>query len=380
MKLCTLLNGNVEEGAFALQSSWCYYCNMKSFNHYFKEWDMSKVGKTIALVLIGLVAIMLVVGLLQTILFGFTGKRLGSMVAPGMPMYQDAVDSYYGYGEGDMKTSYGGGGVGMPELSARNVFPMPGSAPTVGDTAEEYEVRDYSAHIETGNLDETCGTILDLKSRDYVVFENSNTYDRGCSYTFKVKTDRVEEVLAQIKALDPKDLSENTYTIKRQIDDFTSEVDTWKNKLKTIDETLKSATSAYDQVTKIATQNGDASALAKIIDSKIQVIERLTQERLAAADQLDRFSRAKAEQLDRLDYTYFSVNVTESRYVDIESLKDSWKGAIRDFVRTINEIVQGSTITLIAFLFFLVHAALYILVVVFAAKWGWKWVKKIWNS
>ena len=190
----------------------------------------------------------------------------------------------------------------------------------------------------------------------------------------------VPEVLAFIKDFDPKDISETTYTIKRQIDDYTSEEEILKSKLASIDDTLRGALRAYDEVTALATRTNDAGSLAKIIDSKIGVIERLSQERINAATQLDRLARAKADQLDRLLYTYFHVNIYENKFVDGEAIADSWKAAIRDFVRTLNQTMQDVTVNLLGALFIFAQYVLYFFILLFAAKYGWRAAKDIWKK
>lgn len=332
-----------------------------------KKVDMSKIAKTAGVVLIGIFALLLGVNLVQALFRVGSVSHESGMTAPAMPL----VDSAQYYGE--TTKGYSMSGASAPSLSLRNVSPLASS----GNTAEQFEVTDYTAHIETGALADTCAAVLGLKGLNYVVFENSNKYDRGCSYAFKAEKDHVEEILAAIEELNPKTVSENSYTIKRQIDDFTSEEEILKNKLESIDQTLKNATGAYDEVTRLATRSQDVATLAKIIDSKIQIIERLTEERLAVGNQLDQLSRSKADQLDRLDYTYFSVDVSENRYIDTASLKDSWKAAVRQFVQTVNKIVQDSTISLVVFLLFLVQVAIYLFVALLAAKYGWNWIKKI---
>ncbi|MBI2048672.1 MAG: hypothetical protein HYT30_01975 [Parcubacteria group bacterium] len=308
----------------------------------------------------------------------------GNMVAPmmGGASYDYAVSE-----EGYSSMGYGGYGddMAMPQFSARNamvsmppIMPTPGS-PT-GDTAEAFEVSEYNATIETQDKVAACDGVAALKARDYVIFENANTFDTGCQYGFKVERERAEEILAFIKTLDPKELSESTYTIKRQVDDFTNETEVLVKKRASIDDTLARAIDAYDDITALATRTEDAGALAKIIDSKIQTIERLTQERININEQLDRLARAKEDQLDRLKYTHFTVYISENKYLDVESLGDSWKNALRSFVHDVNQTLQDVTINLIALLFVLVQYALYILILVFAAKYGWRIVKKIWES
>ena len=187
-------------------------------------------------------------------------------------------------------------------------------------------------------------------------------------------------MLAAIEALDPRDLSESIFTIKRQIDDFTSEEDILTRKLISIDETLRSAVKAYDDVTLLATRAQNVESLAKIIDSRLSLIERLTQERVNINAQLERLSRAKEQQLDRLVYTYFSVNVYENKFFDGEDIKDSWKQAVREFVQTVNESLQGITVNLVALLFLALQFAIYALLILIFAKYGWRLVKYIWEK
>lgn len=342
------------------------------FKKYMKNVDVAKAVKVAGFGIAGIVVLAVIVSIGQNLF----GRSNGFMSMPQMSVAPSA--DYYDYGkEYSSNSSMGMGGA---TLSARNVMPVPQVPGTTGNTAEEFEVTDYNAQIETRDLEETCGAITDLKALSYVIFENSNSYDRGCGYTFKVEKARVGEILAKIEALDPKTLSENTYTIKRQVDDFTSQEEILKNKLESIDQTLAGATTAYDEITRLASRTQDVATLAKIIDSKIQVIERLTQERIAVSEQLDRLARAKSEQLDRLEYTYFSVNVSENKYIDTQDLKDSWKATLRQFVQTLNRIAQDITVNLVVFLFFVLQVAIYLAVVLLVAKYGWKWARKIWKK
>lgn len=294
----------------------------------------------------------------------FQNSAISSIMAPGMPSYDMALRDSYG---------------GTAELSPRNIAIQP--APTApGDDLEAFEITEYSAHIETGDAKETCGSLEALKGRDEVIFEYSNTYEHGCSFTFKVKRDYVEDVLAVLREYDPKDLSENTRTIKQIVNDYTSELEILESKKKTIEDTLAEATRAYDEITQLATGANDVETLAKIIDSKLRIIERLTQERINVNEQLDRLNRAKAQELDRLDYTYFHVSVTENKYIDGESLKDSWKTAVKQFFRDINRIAQELSIGLVALMFLIVQYSLYALILVIVAKYGWRLIKHIWTK
>ncbi|MDP3899625.1 MAG: hypothetical protein Q8Q23_00935 [bacterium] len=303
--------------------------------------------------------------------------KLGNVSSGGMFAY----DLDKGYAE-----NMADGADSGAALSARNVIAEPAFMPPredeiiSGDDAEEFEVTEYNAYIETRHLDTTCAAITDLKTRADVIFENANEYDQGCGYNFKVKRESVAEVLTLIKNLDPKDLSENTFTIKKQIEDFTSETEILQKKLDSINETLENAISAYDDITELATQTRDAESLAKIIDSKIGIIERLTQSRINTGAQLERLERAKAEALDRLAYTYFHVNISENKFIDGEQLKDSWKMAVKQFVRDVNDIAQDLSINLATLLLLILQYVIYLGIILVIAKYGWRLAKYFWQK
>lgn len=334
----------------------------------------SHVLKTVGVVVLAVIVLLLVVSLISTSVNSLRNAQTNSAVAPGAPAY------FSGGYESAQKVSMDS------SLSIRNVAsslsPMPPrpTTGTTGDTAENFEVTDYSANIETRSLKNTCATVADLKARDYVIFENASEFDHGCNYTFKVKKDKVSEILGIIKGLSPKELSANTYTIKQMVDDFTSQVDILQKKLDSIDETLKKAVAAYNDVTNLATQVKDVESLAKIIDSKINIIERLTQERINVNSQLEQIGRTKAEQLDRLNYTYFHINVFENKFIDGQALKDSWQTAIKAFVQDINNVAQDMTINLVVVLLVVFQYAVYLLIIVVVAKYGWQLVRYIWHK
>ncbi len=331
------------------------------------------------------------IALLAIIVLAFVFQLLGPAVSSVLPMRNRSMSGSAGVATGgyapsvssyskDVSEGYAYD-VSEPLLSARNIAPMPPMADgSTGNDAEKYEVKDYTGAIEARQIKETCARIKAWKAQSYIIFETSNESDRACSYTFKVEQARVGEVLANVKALDPKELVENGRTIKRTIDDFTSETEILQKKKATIEKTLDDAVKAYDEITTLATRTQDAASLARIIESKLQIIERLTQERITVNEQLDRLSRSKAEQLDRLEYTYFHLNVYENKFIDGEQLSDSWKEAVRTFVRNLNEIAQALTVQLVALFFFALQYVLYFFIALVIVKYVWKFAKALWKS
>jgi len=333
---------------------------------------ISSILKIAGLAIVAIIVVVFAFSMIGTSLKSLTGNKQTSGISfKGMPAYDSATPESASVDMG---------------LSVRNVASAPSPIPTpkqngtTGDNAEDFEVTEYNANIETRQLDKTCAQVAGLKSKDYVIFENTSEYDQGCNYVFKVKKANVAEILTVIKDMDPKDLTENTYTIKALVEDFTSEIEILQKKLASVDETLKKAVTAYDEVGTLATKIQNVETLTKIINNKINIIERLTQERININSQLEMIARAKAGQLDRLEYTYFRVNIIEDKFIDGENLKDSWKVAVKEFVRNTNQVAQDITVNLLAMLFLLVQYAIYLLIVLIVAKYGWKLVKYIWKK
>jgi len=336
--------------------------------NFFEKYNIkiSSILKVIGIAILAIIVLVVVFRLVGSSFNSISGRSTGSALS-NMQRGEIAMD------------------VNSADVSMKGIGVAPATAPlygsgTTGDQAEEFEITDYSATIETEDIDDTCAEVSNLKAKEYVIFENAYKNDRGCNYTFKVKKENVEEILSAIKEMEPKSLSENTYTIKKSVDTLTNRVEILKKKLATIDETLNNAINAYDNITALATRVQDIESLAKIINSKISIIERLTQERMNINAQLEQIEKTKLEQLDRLDYTYFYINVVENKFVNEKDLEDSWRNSVKEFVRDINSTIQDITINLVASLFKILQYIIYLVILVVVAKYGWEFVRYIWKK
>lgn len=274
---------------------------------------------------------------------------------------------------------------GAPELSVRNVEGggiMPPIDPTYtpGTGTEDYEVKQYSISFESRNKEKECVAVRGLLNRDDVVFENTNEYDSGCSYSFKVKKESVEDVLALLDTLNPKEVNENAYTIKREVTDYTSEIEILEKKLASINTTLTESLATYDALIVKATAQGDVSSLAQLTDSKLNLIERLTMSQIDINAQLERINRSKTEALDRLVYTQFNVSVYENKFIDGKEISNSWTAATQELFRNINNFAQEVSLGFVALLFLIVKYALYGVVLLFVARPGYNFAKKVWQD
>ncbi len=302
-------------------------------------------------------------------LFGLYGSRFNSGgVAGGMPSI--APSSEWAGG-----TIARDNAVGEYEVMGESLLRSEG----VSVDAEEFEITDYQAQIRARNLEESCSSVSGLKSLGYVIFESSSESSKSCHYSFKVERAHTPDVLAIIEDLNPDNISQNTRTIKSQLDDFVSEREILEEKIQAIEETLASATSAYDEITLVASRSADASSLARVVTSRIEVIERLSNERIKLAGQLERIIRAESEALERLDYSQFDIYIYESKYFDGKGMADSWRDSLRKFFDKANEALQGLTIGFATVILTILPIALYVLVLIFALKYIVRFTKYIWK-
>ena len=298
----------------------------------------------------------------------------------GLPLPQFSMSKEADYMENQVSSdAY----YGAPELSVRNVEGggiMPPIDPTYtpGADTEDYEVKQYSISFESRNKDKECVAVRDLLNREDVVFENTNEYESGCSYSFKVKKESVETVLALLDTLNPKEVNENAYTIKREVTDDTSEMEILEKKLAAITTTLTESLATYDSLIAKASAQGDVASLAQLTDSKLNLLERLTMSQIDINAQLDRLNRAKTDALDQLVYTQFNVSVYENKFINGKEIGDSWTAAIQTLFRDINNFAQEVSLGFVALLFTIVKYALYGVVLLFVARFGYNFAKKVW--
>jgi hypothetical protein len=340
--------------------------------NFFKiaDWKKLPIVKIIgigALLLIGLTIVLWLLGFaVRTAFFGAenTPKAFLSNGAPGAPTAQ--------YRGGIAK-----GNMALEDFVISPPRPEPGVS--TGVEAEDFEVKEFYVSVRTRKLDEKCAIIENLKPRDDVIFENTNRYDRGCSYVFKVKNKSADSVTKIVKSLKPDVFRENIYTIKQSVKRYDDEITIQEKKLVSVEKTLTDASSAYDEVSRLATEVRDAESLAKIIDSKLNLINRLAQERITIKERIDRLTEQKDEQLDRLNFTFFTIDMSEIRIIDLKAIKDSWTAEVQQFVREFNSVIQGITVNLVSFLLRFAQAAIYFLLALFIIKYGWRFTKKIWR-
>jgi chromosome segregation ATPase len=190
----------------------------------------------------------------------------------------------------------------------------------------------------------------------------------------------VESVLSFLEELNPREVSENTYTIKREVSQLETQMDILKTKLESLDIALKDALASFAEVEAAARRSGDVASLAQVTESKISAIERINASRLEVTTELDRLERAKVETLDRMEYVYFSVNVYENEWVRGSEIKDSWVAAVQQLIRDLNGFLQDLSIGFVQFALMVVKYTLYASVLYIIARPVILRVRRTWKE
>lgn len=334
-----------------------------------------------------------------TILIWVTGFALRSGAGkfagvPGATMSSDSMNIGYGGGSTgmggiappmapteEMGMAYDGGmnlrAVTQPGMMP---YPVPGPDYSVGEDAEDFEVKTYDASIKTNDSEPACDAIAALKERTDVIFSYANQYEEGCQFNFKTTKESASEILAIVEGFDPESLSGRTESIKPRLDNYTSEEEILKQRLDAISATLESAQVTYDELAELATNTRDAEALARVIGAKLQFLQQMTNERLQINDALTRISKNKAEEADRINYSFFTVRVYEQKVFDPKGIADTWERSMRQFVNEANGILIGLSLGLIINALVALQLALYLFLLLVVVKFGWRFVRDFWRK
>jgi hypothetical protein len=252
-----------------------------------------------------------------------------------------------------------------------------------GADAEDYERRDYSVHYQTRKFEETCTAVSDLKSLEYVVFDNSNKSKDWCNYTFRVDVEYEEDVIEILQTLNPRNFNINTSTLERSIEYSESELAMQERRLESTTQTLNQAESAFNNLIAQATREGDTATLSEVINNKISTIDRLTQQLLNTQERIDRLSKGLGETEEQIEYARFNVSVSKIVFVDGERIADEWKQRVQEVFAKINETALALTLGLVAFVLaavkLIIFGALLVLLATAFAKVAWVVVKRIWK-
>lgn len=317
-------------------------------------WSARAMAKITAIVLGAVIALSVLIAVLSAVArFAFFGggmDMMNSITHTSAPLT----------GRSAMVSGYGGGGMvemaadmaypaddGFGEkmmvsggFSASSIAPMPMMAVNGSRNAEKYERTDYSAIFTTRHFTETCDAVEAWKPLEYVLFDSANRSERNCWYSFRVEEKRADDILAQLKALKPDDMSVNVQTVAQSIENTADRIVILKRRLASTDATLAAAERAYDEAIG-ATRGSAVAGLGSLVTSKLSTIERLTNEKLSIEEQIRMLEQGKDSQMNDTAYTHFSVSASKTSFIDWKSLGEKWRYALQQAVNDISDILAA---------------------------------------
>jgi hypothetical protein len=327
------------------------------------------------IILVAILGVLIVLTIIRTMGMsdGATGLMAPEYYGASSRASMDAV-SY----ESDMGLSY-------DESIAPGMPPTPYPDTNPGSYTEEtYEIRSISATYKTAAYTDVADAIESWKPRDDVVFERSDRGETYASYLFKVERDTAEAIVDELVRLGATDLSEQKTVVRKQLLDYTSQLDLLERKEALLLETLEGVRVAYDELIQLSKEAQDVETLAKVIDGKLKYIESLSQQRLRVASQIEQIARQRSELEDRIAYVYFNVSVQRYRAVDMDAIKDSWVRGVQKVVSEANMTLQALSLGLVSLVLtianYLVRFLILFLVILVVGKFVWRTSRRFWKA
>lgn len=244
---------------------------------------------------------------------------------------------------------------------------------------ERYETTSYNLHANSRKFENHCETLTNLKAEEAIHFKYINTNVNNCNARFFVEEDRVAGVLSQFESSSDVTISRNTESVTRHKENLDNQSNIVRQQLASVERTLAEAEVAYDEIVTFARSNKDAATLSEAIREKLQQIDYLTQRKISLTSQLSNYAQQSADLSERLNVVEFYANFSRSNPVQVGEHSRMWERAWEDLSDKFTQTLIGLTAFFGIFLLYVVQYGLYLLVLIFAARFVWKAARKIWR-
>jgi hypothetical protein len=242
-----------------------------------------------------------------------------------------------------------------------------------------FEVRRYSSLIKSNDIISDCKLFDELKTKEFVVFENSNFYEKRCNFRFKALKDNELDIVAFIEDFSPDYINLNISNIVKEINNYDSRLDSLNSRLEAVEDTLLKSRKAYDDIALLATKEKDVETLAKVIDNKLNLIDKMNNKKLNLLDEISRYNKYKNDSLEKVDYVHFDVSITKDVLLDTKELKEGWRESFSQWLGDLNSIVKSLTLYLLFYIVKFIQYSIYFLLLVGGVKFVYRFAKCLWK-
>jgi hypothetical protein len=244
---------------------------------------------------------------------------------------------------------------------------------------ERYETTDYSVNARTNQFDALCDTLTALKADDRFDFRSLNSSLNNCNAVFFTEERYAGELVPQLQQFDGVTITRSTNSVTRHRQQLQGRADILEQQLASVNRSLATAETQFDEIAAFARDNNDASAFSEAIQEKLRLIDTLTSRKISLTSQLDSLYQQSAELEERLGVVQFTVSVQRSFPLTPSENTRKWEQAWDDLKDTYTDTLIGLTTVFGIFLLWTGRIALYLLVVLVVIRLLWKFVRFIWK-
>lgn len=266
-----------------------------------------------------------------------------------------------------------------PNTKTASFVPEPTAGEYTG-ALEAYETTSYRIAAVTKDFDELCASLTTLKASADIHFEDLTTTTNHCHATFYAEAPDVPGVLETLQQFRGVEVTRNTKSITRHRQQLQSQTDILQQQLMSVERSLATAESQYDDIATFARENNDAATLSQAITEKLRIIDQLTQRKINLTNSLDRLYQQSADLEKRLDVTQFTVQATRLNPIHPNETARQWEQAWEELQDTFTSTLIGLTAVFGVFLLWTVRIALYLLVALVFVRGLWKFAQLLWRK
>lgn len=281
---------------------------------------------------------------------------------------------------------YEAGGVAMDRgyateeaMYAPNTMPVPQPDGYVANL-ESYETTDYRLTARTRQFTEFCATLKALKADERFDFRNLNQNTNNCSATFYTAEQYADEALSRLQQFSGVEVTRNTVSVTRQKEQLQSRTDILRQQLQSVERTLASAETQFDEIIAIARASNNASELSSAITEKLRMIDSLTQRKISLSSQINNALRQAQDLDERIGVIQFSVSAQPLIYVHPNQTERQWQEAWKELKDRFTETLIGLSAFLGVFLLFVLQGIVYLLIVIVLVRLLWKFARLVWRK
>ncbi len=244
---------------------------------------------------------------------------------------------------------------------------------------EAYETTDYRATALTNAFDPACGLLREMKADSAIHYRSFSEDLNHCSAVFFVDEGQANNVRDRLSGIENIVIERSTVSVTRAREDILDQVDVLRAQLAHTEATLATVTRQYEDIVKLAYQEGEPTALNRAIQSQYEILDQLNQRRLNEANQLRWLLQQSTDLEERIGKVQFSVDVRRTTEIAPDRFDRAWAGAFEDLKDNFIQTLISLTIGLGMFALWLVQLVVYGGLLLLIGRFLYRFLRRNWQ-